>query len=156
MTSRESCRCGAPLVVRRGLCLECLSVEEARQLQAAFDAAEKVPLSQYRGKYITVETDDDEINVAEAGDVDDWERDGCNVLADGTRFVWGTTPEPAVFDLEEYLHDYLSSEHHEDASDWVDSKKIAEAQILVDEALRDVVTYMVDRSIAVIVPPETP
>lgn len=142
----EPCECGAEK--RRGwiYCDACLRRRDREELHAAFAKAKKVPLAEYDGEMVTDGNDWFEA----PSDVD---ADHALVLDDGTRFVWGTQPERPDVDLERECVDIWLEEQHEGAVEQVDFDKLREAQKLVDEALADVVSYVEDPSVAVILPP---
>ena len=148
---RKPCdRCGAPRdTTCYVICRDCRAAKERENLHAAFANAKKVPLAEYDGEMVT---DGDEDGFEFILDFDA-NTDHALELDDGTRFVWGTRPEGASIDLEDECRESWLQEHHEDAFDAVDLDKLAEAQVLVDQALARVKTYYEDRSIAVVLPP---
>ena len=82
--------------------------------------------------------------------IDDPERP-CGEV-DGVRFVWAAQEHRERFQLRDRIEWWLEEEHHEDACEQVDWDKVAAAQAIVDEALAGVVSYVVDTSVAVILP----
>lgn len=148
--ARQCCVCECGAEKRRGwiYCDACLRRRDREELHAAFAKARKVLLADYDGAMVYAANKE----YVSTGDWDD-EYHSAFVLDDGTRFVWGTEAEKATVDLERECKDHWLEEHHEDAPDWVDFAKLREAQKLVDEALADVVSYVEDPSVAVILPP---
>lgn len=132
------CRdCGAR--IDRGWCKPCQEKREAERDAADYAKAKKVPLSEYTGKFVYIDGAGHEGYVA-VDSLDDEERE----------WAWGCTSERAALDLGDAIDSDLHDNHHEDARDWVDWPKVAEAQKLVDEAIKDVESWHEDRSVVVL------
>lgn len=140
--------CDTP-IARGSWCHPCRVKADAARDQRDYDKARKVPLAESDA---TMVTDGEDFWTRD--DVVDDDTDHALVAADGTRFLWSTAPTTASVDLERACDEDWLEEHHEDASDWVDWPKIRQAQALVDEALKGIVTYHEDRSVAVVLPKE--
>lgn len=141
----ESC---AHKYMRR--CKPCQTVADKRQLAKDFAAAKKVPASEYTGEHVSVDTDESGYFLS-VGEMD--EEDLLEV--DGVRFAWGCTTKHAGVDLECQCREVWLEDHHPDAFDLVDARKLARAQKLVDEALANVKTYWTDKTVAVVVEEES-
>lgn len=126
-------------------CEACREAREQKGIEEDFRKATKIPLEQYGEPFVA-------LPAGRYLDPESWEDDDDRECfeVDGFRFVWGTSPETPVVDLQRECSEQWLQEHHEDAYDQVDEVKLAEAQKLVDEALAGVVSYTEDRSVAVI------
>lgn len=122
-----------------------MRVERAKD----FAEAKKVPESEYTGEHVSVDTDESGYFLS-VGEMD--EEDLLEV--DGVRFAWGCTTKHAGVDLEHQCREVWLEDHHPDAFDLVDTRKLARAQKLVDEALANVKTYWTDKTVAVVVEEE--
>ena len=129
-------------------CRSCSAEKALAKLHAAFDRAKKLPIAEYDGEMVA----GDDIESFAAADSWDSIEDDAYVLDDGTRFLWGTSPETPKVELDRELEGWIQ-ETHESACEQVDYRKLAEAQELVNEALSGVVSYYPDESIALILPP---
>lgn len=137
-----TCRsCGAP-TVREYRCAACTAADNAAVEQAAYEKAKKVPLAEYSGWVcqggIYIDADDED------------------ALRDRIRggWAWACDENRATFDLFEGIHLHVHDNHHDHAFDFVDEAALEKAQALVDEALRNVVSYDGGRDIVVLMPPE--
>lgn len=112
-----------------------------------FAKAEKVPLDQYKGEFVTT----DEYDASEMVSTHDWESlDDPPTAPDGTRYLWGTRPGRVHVDAS--ILDAILEDHHEDARDQVSNEKLVLALAYLNEAVKDVVTYYPDLDVAVILP----
>lgn len=134
----------------KGWCKACSARKSAEEERAAFERATKMDLANYDGDLLYF--------------------DGCSIGRDGyvdtecvldelddyegerPTYAWACAPEGVSWDLADRLADHVCSEHHEDAFERVDTEKLKEAQRLVDEACKDVVSYYPDHSRAVLIP----
>lgn len=124
-------------------------VADKRQLAADFAKAKKVPESEYTGEQVSVDMYEDGY-FPSVGEMD--EEDLLEV--DGVRFAWACTEQLAGVDLEDECRRSWLEDFHPDAFDFVDAKKLAHAQKLVNEALANVKTYWTDKTVAVVVEEE--
>lgn len=142
--------CGGSCELGWTVCTTCRTTMEREKEAAAFAKAKKVPLSEYDGHFIFIDGAGVEGYVLPEDIEDALEEllsDGCEV----PEYAWACEPEGASLDLERALEAALEK-HHEDASDDVDWKKIAEAQAIVTEALKGVVSYHEAHKVAVLLP----
>lgn len=131
-------------------CQPCRYAKELSRSQAAYEKATKVTLAEYTG--LMVATDDTDGSVVDADGALDLPNGDVFFAADGTRFVWGASPDTPTVDLEHELENWLQ-EHHEEAESQVDHVLLRKAEALVNQALSGVESYYEDRSVAVILPP---
>lgn len=135
-------RCPKHDTVIRDFCIACWREKQRAEAQRAFAMAEKIPANDYDG----LVTDGDD-RWRDASEVED---DELLVAADGTRYLWATSPEPASVDLKSECAESWLQDHHEDAFDQVDLDELRQAQEHVDRALAKVCTYHEDRTRAVV------
>lgn len=129
-----------------------LDKQEAR----AFDKAKKVPLSEYTGRFLYFHSEaignDGYIEATDVpAELADLKKRGQPIPP----YAWACFARGASFDLVRAVEGYVSDEHHESAADWIDTPALKALQPAVNAALKDVVTYEQDESIAVLMPDGT-
>ncbi|HEY3256931.1 MAG TPA: hypothetical protein VGJ91_23405 [Polyangiaceae bacterium] len=130
--------------LRRGRsCNECRAVEEAAKLQKKYAAATKIALAAYDGEYLYRE-DFGRDGFFRTEDLDDMRSNGA--APDWAFACDQRTVTENECDLEDHVAEGILSDHHEDASDWVDQEKVKAASKLIFEACADVKTYDTDES----------
>jgi hypothetical protein len=127
-------------------CEACREAREQKRIEDDFRKATKIPIEQYGEPFVA-------LPAGRYLDPESWEEDDEAFEVDGVRFVWGTSEDRPAVDLQRECMECWLEEQHEDAYEHVDDAKLAEAQKLVDEALAGVFSYVEDRSVAVILPP---
>ena len=148
--------CGKQCERHWSVCRACRTFNDAAQQEKLFQEAKKMTIEEYmataNGLTQMLKGAGDE----EYFDPTDWEDcqvEGYMEAADGTHFVWATERRGVEVDLVQTCSENWLQEHHEDAMEQVDEKKLAEAEVLVNEALKKVITFYPDETIAVIIPP---
>jgi hypothetical protein len=130
--------------LRRGQsCAECRATEEAEKLQRKYESAAKLDLSVYDGEYLYREGFGRE-GFFRSEELDDMRRSGS--VPDWAFACDERAVTESDCDLEDHVAEGILADHHEDASDWVDSEKVKAASKLLLEACADVRTYDVDES----------
>jgi hypothetical protein len=143
--------CGATPSKGWIVCNACRAKREAKKEADAFEKAEKIALADYDGAYLYIEGAPHD-GYVDPDELEDVVRD---MVADGRSpptYAWSTSPKHATFDLDDSLRNDIHDNHHEDAYDWVDQHLVAAAQLLIDAAIKDVVSYMDNRKIVVLLP----
>lgn len=134
-------------------CRECYAAKrerdntEYKQKRAAekaehYAAAKKIPLAEYKGEMVCF---------GNAYDPEDYRHTSDLDASADEDWAFGTTVKKAAWDLTDALKDALENEHYEGAFDWVDGKKLAEAQLLINEAIANVRSYEADFGTVVII-----
>jgi hypothetical protein len=140
--------------LRRGhSCSECRAVEDAAKLQKKYEAATKLALSAYDGTYLYREGFGRE-GFFPVDDLDDMKRRGA-----APDWAFGCDMRSVTegdCDLGDHVSEGILSDHHDDASDWVDNEKVKAASKLIFEACADVKTYDADDSCVVLLTGEVP
>jgi hypothetical protein len=143
--------CGA--TPRKGwtVCDACRAKREAKKEAAAFEKAEKIALADYDGAYLYIEGAPHD-GYVDPDELEDVIRDMVANGEEPPTYAWSTSPEHAAFDLEDSLSNNIHDNHHEDAYDWVDQHLVAAAQLLINAAIKDAVSYWENRKVAVLLP----
>ena len=143
--------CRAPC--RRGwtFCDACRDKKRVELESARFAKAKKIALGQWSDPYLFVDGAPDEgfVEVSGLGDtLAEMRANGVTVPT----YAWTTEEHRANFNLVDALHNMLADEQHESAPDFVDDALIGAAQVIVNRALADVVSYTEKHDIAVLLP----
>lgn len=133
--------CGDECKKHRVRCRPCDVAHDAKVEKEAFEKAAKVPLAQYTGKFLYREG---------YGRDGYFEIDDAEVVPPDLEYAWSCSPEGASLNLDQEIRENALQEHHEDADESVDWEKIKLAQALVDEALKDVLSYQSNQNVAVL------
>lgn len=139
--------CGEPFAEARSYCRPCMKKGVAERDRAHFEAAEKVPLSECKAKWVFHESLPNEGYV----EIETF----VNMLNEGTlavrpAYVWGTIENRV--DVDNFV-DFVLEEHHENARDFVNEALVELATKLMGLAVKDVVTYEQDTRLVILVPP---
>lgn len=132
---------------RSSWCRDCADEREQEQEAKLYAAATRVALEKYDGEYLFREgfgrdgffSVDDVEDMHARGECPEWAF-GCEAAQ----------VSEAECNLEDHVAEGILSDHHEDAYEWVDGKKVEEASRLIYEACKEVKTYHPEHSTVVI------
>jgi len=113
----------------------------------AVEQAKKVPLEDYRGTWMYAEG-----VYFERETLGDVQRDRRERNEDPLAYAWACEPEEADFNLGEALEAYVEAKHDKGLVDEIDQSLLDAAQLLVDEALAEVVSQRVRHDLVVVLP----